>query len=75
MSHMSQLVQVNSAVKFFTMATTTEFVTKFFFIIVMNLPNEFFELLIPVILVSVGLALVAYLTKGSRNFSSSRKKS
>jgi hypothetical protein len=40
----------------------------------MELPKEFFDILYPVVFVSIGLALVAYLTRYSRNFRSSRNK-
>ncbi len=40
----------------------------------MNLPEHLFDLLIPIVLVSVALGLVHYLTKGGRNFRSSRNR-
>jgi len=40
----------------------------------MNLPNEFLQILIPVIFLALALALIGPLTKKSRNFRSSRNK-
>jgi len=40
----------------------------------MDLPIEAYEILIPVAIISVALVVVHYLTKGSRNFRSSRNK-
>ena len=40
----------------------------------MDLPIEILDIMIPVILLSGAIALVGYLTKGSRNFRSSRNK-
>ncbi len=38
----------------------------------MNLPSEAYEIFIAVILVAVGMTLVSYITKRSRNFRSRR---
>ena len=40
----------------------------------MDFPIEAFDVLIPVSMLVVGLALIGYITKGSRNFRSSRNK-
>lgn len=40
----------------------------------MELPNEFFDFLYTFIFVCVGFGLVAYLTRYSKNFRSSRNK-
>ena len=40
----------------------------------MNIPSEAYEIIIAVILISVAMVLVGYLTNSSRNFRSSRNK-
>jgi hypothetical protein len=40
----------------------------------MDLPKEFFDILYPILIISVGFALVAYMTRKSKNFRSSRNK-
>ncbi|GEQ84584.1 hypothetical protein ULMS_00920 [Patiriisocius marinistellae] len=40
----------------------------------MNLPSEAYEIIIAVILISVAMVLVNYITKRSRNFRSTRNK-
>ena len=40
----------------------------------MDLPNEFYEITIAVILISVVMTVVSYLTKHSRNFRCSRNR-
>lgn len=46
----------------------------FLYIEVMNLPEEFYQIVILVILVSVAMTVVSYWTKSGRNFRSSRNK-
>ena len=40
----------------------------------MNLPDEFYQLIILVIVIGVAMTLVDYLTRSSRNFRSRRNK-
>jgi len=40
----------------------------------MNLPEEFYQIVILIMLLGAAMYLVAYLTKSSRNFRSSRNK-
>ena len=40
----------------------------------MNVPDEFYQIIILVVVVGVAMALVGYLTKSGRNFRSSRNK-
>jgi hypothetical protein len=40
----------------------------------MALSKEFFDILYPILIISVGFALVAYMTRKSKNFRSSRNK-
>ena len=40
----------------------------------MDLPKEFYDITIAISVVAVGLALVAYLTRNSTNFRSSRNR-
>lgn len=40
----------------------------------MNIPSEAYEIIIAVILISVAMTLVSYLTKRSRNFRSTRNR-
>lgn len=40
----------------------------------MNLPDEFYHIIILIIAVSVGMTFVHYFTKNGRNFRSSRNK-
>lgn len=52
----------------------SSYLRYFSYIITMDLPIEFYEILIPVSIISVALVAVHFLTKGSRNFRSSRNK-
>ena len=40
----------------------------------MNLPKEAYEILIPVVLLALAMAIVSYVTKRGRNFRSHRNK-
>ncbi|WP_386100113.1 hypothetical protein [Winogradskyella maritima] len=40
----------------------------------MNIPEEAYQIIILIILVSIAMCLVAYFTKDSRNFRSSRNR-
>ena len=40
----------------------------------MNLPKEAYEILIPVVLLALAMAIVSYITKRGRNFRSRRNK-
>jgi hypothetical protein len=40
----------------------------------MDLPKEFFDILYPILIISVGFALVAYMTRKSNTFRNSRNK-
>jgi hypothetical protein len=46
----------------------------FFASLNMDLSKEFFDILYPILIISVGFALVAYMTRKSKNFRSSRNK-